>query len=56
MLENKELEKLTEILGSLFLKYRADDDVLKLSEWVDRIVVRTQKERQEIYDNTRDLK
>ncbi|MGL6107490.1 MAG: hypothetical protein ACRC0V_01755 [Fusobacteriaceae bacterium] len=51
-IECKDFEQLTDILGSLFIKYRNDEDVLKLSEWVDEIVIKTQKQRQEIYKIT----
>lgn len=52
VIECEDLEQLTDILGSLFIKYRNDADVLKLSEWIDEIVVKTQKQRQEIYEIT----
>lgn len=52
-LEDDNVEEIRDILGSLYLKNKQvnliDEEVLRLSQWVDAIVVQTQKERQAVY-------
>lgn len=55
-LEDKQFEEIREILGSLFLKSNIPEstdikeEVLRLSQWVDHMVVSTQNERQVFYE------
>lgn len=49
MLEEVQLEAIKAILGDLFEKYGLTKEVLMLSQWVDEVVVRTQKQRQVKY-------
>lgn len=49
----KELAKLKTILALLYIKHGATDEVVKLSQFVDEIVVEKQKELGRLkYDNT----
>lgn len=52
-IEDDNFEEIRGILGSLYLKNKQvsfiDEEVLRLSQWIDDIVVHTQKERQVVY-------
>ncbi|MCR8744362.1 hypothetical protein [Romboutsia lituseburensis] len=55
-LEDKQFEEIRDILGSLFLKSNISEstdikeEVIRLSQWVDHMVVSTQNERQVFYE------
>jgi len=50
-IEEQSFEEIKDILGDMFLKYGLSHEVVRLSQWVDYIVITTQKERQAIYEN-----
>lgn len=49
MLEEVQLEDIKEILGALYVKHGLTDEVVRLSQWVDTMVVKSQKQRQVEY-------
>ena len=48
-IEEQSFEEIKDILGTMFLKHGLSNEVVRLSQWVDHIVVTTQKERQSLY-------
>lgn len=54
-LDDRQTEEIRDILGNLFIKSKTTKDidinpeVLRLSKWVDEMVVSTQNERQQFY-------
>lgn len=49
-LDDKKVEEIRDILGTLYIKNGPTDEVVRLSQWVDTMVVSTQKERQKFYE------
>ena len=45
MLEDKQLESVKQILGNLYIKYGLTEEVVRLSQLVDEVVVKIQKEK-----------
>lgn len=45
MLEDKQLESVKQILGDLYIKHGLTEEVVRLSQWVDEVVVKIQKEK-----------
>ena len=45
MLEDKQLESVKQILGDLYIKHCLTEEVVRLSQWVDEVVVKIQKEK-----------
>ena len=45
MLEEKQLENVKQILGDLYIKYGLTEEVVRLSQWIDEVVVKIQKEK-----------
>lgn len=54
-IEEQSFEEIKDILGTMFLKYGLSNEVVRLSQWVDHIVVTTQKEMQFVYNNVKEL-
>ncbi len=50
-IEEESLEEIKDILGVMFLNYGLTYEVVRLSQWIDKIVVITQKERQVTHKN-----
>ena len=53
-IEEQRFEEIKDILGAMFLKDGLSNEVVRLSQWVDHIVVTTQKERQFVYSGVKE--
>ena len=54
-IEEQSFEEIKDILGDMFLKHGLSNEVVRLSQWIDHIVVTTQKERQVIYESIKQI-
>ncbi|MBO3443394.1 Spo0E family sporulation regulatory protein-aspartic acid phosphatase [Clostridium sp. CCUG 7971] len=45
MREYKHIETLKSILGDLYIRYGITDEVVRLSQWIDEVVVNIQKNK-----------
>ena len=53
-IEDQSFEEIKDILGTMFLKHGLSNEVVRSSQWVDHIVVTTQKERQSVYSSVKE--
>ena len=53
-IEEQRFEEIKDILGAMFLKHGLSNEFVRLSQWVDNIVVTTQKERQFVYSGVKE--
>ena len=53
-IEEQSFEEIKDILGAMFLKHGLSNEVVRLSQWIDHIVVTTQKERQFVYNSVKE--
>lgn len=58
-LEESQVEEIKSILGDLYYKSKTNDtnienEILRLSQWIDIIVASTQKARQKIYEDMKE--